>query len=326
MDSELVIRHKLLNFLQSAALVLLLAGLMYYLALVIAGEFLAWLAFASVVVLFFGNPKITPQIILRMYNARPVSHLDAPQLHQLVSALTERAGLKQVPRLYYIPSRVINAFAMGSSYDSTIALSDGVLRKLSFEELAGILAHEITHVRNNDIRVMNFADITGRITKLLSFMGQFLLFVNLPLILFTDMQLNWLPLLVMVFAPLISDLVQLGLSRIREYDADLGSAVLLGDARPLASALAKMEQYQHNFLDSLFVPVPKIPEPSLLRTHPPTEERIRRLLEFHRSTSLHPFLPGQMLQGQNAANETLPLGFVVHHPRDPRRRMSGFWY
>lgn len=320
MNSDLVVKHKLVNFIQSAALVLLLAGLMSYLALVIAGEFLAWLAFIAVVILFISNPSLTPQFILRMYDARPVGPHDAPQLHQLVQVIAERAGLSQVPKLYYIPSRVINAFAMGTSDDSTIAVSDGVLRKLSFEELAGILAHEITHVRNNDIRVMTFADIVGRITKLLSLFGQFLVFVNLPLILLTDIQINWWPLLVMVFAPLISDLIQLGLSRIREYDADLGSAILLGDARPLASALAKMEHYRHSFLDTLFVPVPKIPEPSLLRTHPPTDERIRRLLDFDQSTHHKPLLQG------DRPEEDVPIGFMRHHPRDPRRRISGFWY
>jgi len=321
MDSDLVVRHKLLNLFQSAALVLLLAGLVSYLALVIAGEALAWFMFAAVVVLFISNPVITPQFILRMYNAKRFSEHEVPQLHQLVYAIAQRAGLKAMPKLYYIPSRVINAFAMGTSGDSTIAVSDGVLRKLSYEELAGILAHEITHIQNHDVRVMMFADIAGRITKILSLIGQFLVLINLPLIMFTAVQFNWIPLIVMVFAPLISDLVQLGLSRVREYDADLGSAVLLGDARPLASALAKMEHYRHNFLGGLFVPVQKIPEPSLLRTHPPTEERVRRLLEFHKKTHLEP-----LLHEKPFTKDHLPAGFVRRHSLDPRRRISGFWY
>lgn len=321
MDSDLIVKHKLLNFFQSAALVLLLAGLMSYIALAIAGELLAWFTFAAVIILFISNPAITPQFILRMYQARPVGRREAPQLFELVHAIAQWAGLKQMPQLYYIPSRVINAFAMGSASDSIIAVSDGVLRKLSFEELAGILAHEITHIKNNDIRVMMFADITGRITKILSLLGQFLVIVNLPLLLFAEVQLDWIPLLVMVFAPLLSDLIQLGLSRIREYDADLGSAILLGDARPLASALTKMEQYRHNYLGGLFVPVQKIPEPSLLRTHPPTKERVRRLLEFHKTTHLEP-----ILYKQPFTTEEYPYHFVARHPLDPRRRISGFWY
>ncbi|WP_455221232.1 zinc metalloprotease HtpX [Kaarinaea lacus] len=320
MDSDLLVRHKFLNFFQSAALVLLLAGLMSYIAAAIAGEVLAWIAFAAVLILFLTNPVIAPQFILRMYNARPIDFYDAPRLYQLIEFIAQRAGLKVAPRLYYIPSNVINAFSMGTPKDSLIAISDGVLRKLNFEELAAILAHEVTHVKNNDIRVMTFADIAGRITKILSLLGQFLVLVNLPLIMFTELEINWLPLLVMVFAPLLSDLIQLGLSRVREYDADLGSAVLLGDAKPLASALTKMEHYKHNYFGGLFIPVQRIPEPSLLRTHPPTEERVKRLLEFHKTTHLEPM--GTM----HDLREGIPLKFVKHQPHHPRRRYTGFWY
>jgi heat shock protein HtpX len=320
MDSGLLVRHKFLNVFQSAALVFLLAGLMSYIAAAIAGEVLAWIAFAAVLMLFFGNPVIAPQFILRMYNARPIDFYDAPRLYQLVEAIAQRANLKVTPRLYYIPSSVINAFSMGTPRDSLIAVSDGVLRRLNFEELAAILAHEVTHVKNNDIRVMTFADIAGRITKILSLLGQFLVLVNLPLIMFTELEFNWLPLIVMVFAPLLSDLIQLGLSRVREYDADLGSALLLGDAKPLASALSKMEHYKHSYFGGLFIPVQRIPEPSLLRTHPPTEERIRRLLEFHKTADLEPMARGYQWE------EDIPIKFVKHHPHHPRRRFTGFWY
>ena len=320
MDSELLVRHKFLNVFQSAALVLLLAGLMSYIAAAIAGEVLAWIAFGAVVILFFSNPVIAPQFILRMYNARPIDFYDAPRLYQLIETIAQRANLKMTPKLYYIPSHVINAFSMGTPKDSLIAISDGVLRKLNFEELAAILAHEVTHVKNNDIRVMTFADIAGRITKILSLLGQFLVLVNLPLIMFTELEINWLPLVVMIFAPLLSDLIQLGLSRVREYDADLGSALLLGDAKPLASALSKMEHYKHNYFGGLFVPVQRIPEPSLLRTHPPTEERIKRLLEFHKTADLESMDTGHVWE------EHIPIKFVKHRPHHPRRRFTGFWY
>lgn len=321
MDTDLLVKHKFINFLQSTALFLLLAGLMSYIALSIAGEFLAWLAFISVIVLYFANPVITPQLILRMYSARSIDYYDAPELCQLVELIAQRAGLKAVPKLYYIPSHVINAFSIGTSEESIIAISEGVFRKLNLEELAGILAHEIAHVMNNDIRVMTFADVAGRITKTLSLLGQLLIFINLPLIMFTNLQLNWVPLIVMVLAPLLSDLIQLGLSRIREYEADLGSAVLLGDARPLASALHKMEYYKHSYLGGLFVPVQKIPEPSLLRTHPPTEERINRLLEFASKAHLKP-----AVQSGFSTTGEMPLLLKARHARHPRRRITGFWY
>ncbi|HEY5604076.1 MAG TPA: zinc metalloprotease HtpX [Gammaproteobacteria bacterium] len=320
MDSDLLVKHQFLNFFQSAALVLLLAGLMSYIALVIAGEVLAWTAFAAVLILFFSNPVIAPQFILRMYDARPISANDAPQLHQLLDAIAQRAELQSKPRLFYIPSHVINAFSMGTSKDSLIAVSDGVLRKLNFQELAAILAHEIMHIKNHDIRVMTFADIAGRITKVLSLLGQFLVLVNLPLIMFTEIGLNWVPLLIMVFAPLLSDLIQLGLSRVREYEADRGSALLLGDAKPLASALAKMEHYKHSYFGGLFTPVQRIPEPSLLRTHPPTEERIKRLLEFSKIAHLEP------LTNHHGDDGGIPLRFAKQRTQHPRRRLTGFWY
>jgi len=320
MDSEILVRHKFLNFFQSAALVLLLAGLMSYIAAVIAGEVMAWIAFAAVLILFFTNPVIAPQFILRMYNARPIDFYDAPRLHQLLEDIARRANLKVTPRMYYIPSNVINAFSMGTPKDSLIAISDGVFHKLNFSELAAILAHEVTHVKNNDIRVMTFADIAGRITKVLSLLGQFLVLVNLPLILFTELEINWLPLLVMVFAPILSDLIQLGLSRVREYDADLGSAVLLGDAKPLASALTKMEHYKHSYFGGIFTPVQRIPEPSLLRTHPPTEERVKRLLQFQKSKYREP------MNTTRDWNDEIPVTFAGQRPEFPRRRYTGFWY
>lgn len=320
MDYTQVVRHKLLNFFQSLALVSLLAALMSYVAYAIAGEFFAWLAFVMVIVLFFANPMVAPHFILRMYRAQPVDRYEAPGLHKLVAVLSQRAKLDNPPRIYYVPSHVLNAFAIGSARESAIAVSAGILQRLSFDELAGILAHEITHIKNNDIRVMTFADIAGRMTKTLSLLGQLLVLINLPLILFADVQLNWIPLIILVFAPLFSDLVQLGLSRIREYDADLGSAILLGDARPLASALGKLDHYEHNYLGSMFIPVPKIPEPSLLRTHPPLAERIRRLLEFHREQDLQPVLTGV----DRRESHEIPVHIIS--PRAARRHFTGFWY
>lgn len=322
MDHDILIKHRLVNIAQSIALVTLLALLLAYLAYMIAGETLAWFSIIMVIVLFFSNPVITPKIILRMYNARPINYAEAPELFEIVGKLATRAGLITPPRLFYLPSHVVNAFTMGTRRDSVIALSDGVLRKLSLEELAAIIAHEMTHVRHNDIRVMTFADIAGRVTKSLSMVGQLLILINLPLILLTDTQLNWWPLLVLLFAPIVSDLIQLGLSRVREYEADIGSAILMGDARPLAAALAKVENYSHNYFGGLFIPVRKIPEPSLLRTHPPTEERIRRLLAFHHHEHLQPLTHDLF----TATSGYKPFVRKTQVPHQPRRHFNGFWY
>ena len=322
MNHDLVLKHKFVNFFQSAALVLLLSGLMVYVALVVVGKIFAWMTFIAVIILFFSNPKFGPPIILRMYDAHRLTAAQAPQLHAVLKILTQRAGLNNAPKLYYLPSRLFNSFAMGAADNACIAVSDAMLRALTLPELAAILGHELSHIKSNDTQVMSFADITGRITKLLSFAGLLLLFINLPLLVFADYHLNWLPLIIMLLAPYMSDLLQLALSRIREYNADLGSAILLGDAKPLASALNKIETYSHSFLSGLFLPLRKIPEPSLLRTHPPTEERIRRLLAFEQQ---HSYRNAPLINiARRAAAD--PLHSFPRPARQPRRHFTGFWY
>ncbi len=322
MDRVLVNKHKLLNFVQSVALVLLLACLLGYIALLIGGVIIAWVAFSAVIILYVTNPVIAPKFILRVYHARRINVREAQELYQLVEAISERAEMQRPPELFYIPSQEVNAFALGTASNSVVAISEGILGKLNFEELAAILAHEIAHIQNNDIRIMTFADISGRITKILSLLGQLLVLINLPLILLTDMRFNWFPLLVLIFAPWISDLIQLGLSRVREYKADLGSALLLGDARPLASALAKMEYYKYNLFRSLFYKTQKMPEPSLLRTHPPTKKRIKRLMEFQHEMRLQPMLHRYINLGQ----DEVPIRILRADQRRPRRYLDGFWH
>ncbi|NOZ53628.1 MAG: M48 family metalloprotease [Gammaproteobacteria bacterium] len=322
MNHPLLLKHRLLNTFQAIALILLLSILLGYLAMLLAGPSATWIAFLIVLLLYLTNPTIVPHFILRMYQAREISQFEAPEIFKLLLLLSDKAKLPKPPRLYYIPSQVINAFALGSPDDSALAISDGVLKKLNYKELAGILAHEITHIANNDIRVMSFADIASRITKLLSLAGQLLLLVTLPLIFFMGIQLNWIPIIILILAPVLSDLIQRGLSRIREYQADMGSALLLGDARPLASALHKMEHYRHNYLGGIFIPIQKIPEPSLLRTHPPTEERIKRLLEYqHVQSSGH-----ELENILGTPYEGIPIQIEHTKTRRPRRYFTGFWY
>ena len=114
-------------------------------------------------------------------------------------------------------------------------------------------------------------------------LGQLYLIVNLPLILFGQVTIDVLPVLLLIVAPILSDLIQLALSRVREFNADLGAATLLGRPEPLASALQKMERYQGTLLDRLFPFKRREPESALLRTHPSTQERIQRLLQFRAS-------------------------------------------
>ena len=174
----------------------------------------------------------------------------------------------------------LNAFATGTPGNAVIGITEGLLRRLSLRELAGVLAHELSHVRNNDLSVMSLADVMTRFTQALSYLAVILAIFNLPAWLLGDSDMPFSALLLLYLAPTIGSLLQLGLSRTREYDADLEGAELTGDPRGLASALDKLERYQGRFWEDLMFPVPsrRIPQPSLLRSHPPTEQRVARLL------------------------------------------------
>jgi heat shock protein HtpX len=255
---------------------------------------------------------------MRLFRARPLSPHEAPALIQLVESLARRAGLADTPRLYYLPSDVMNAFTSGTRRNAAIALSDGLLRRMAWREISGVIAHEMMHIVNHDTRLMAFADLTSRLTGFLSLTGQLLLLINLPLLILGQETIPLLPILVLIAAPSISALVQLALSRSREYEADLGAVELTGDPLGLASALNKLEAPRNGLLSRLFHPGPRIPDPSLLRTHPPTEERVRRLLELARE---------QHAPGVDPVEDGFDLGgLVAQRPYRPRWHRNGMWY
>ena len=154
------------------------------------------------------------------------------------------------------------------------------MRKLNARELRGVLAHEVAHINHNDIWVMALADVMSRITNLMAITGMFLVVAYLPLFVLTRETVPWLLLLVLILSPNLSALLQLALSRAREYNADIEAVNLTDDARGLASALAKIEYFQGGWVERILFPGRKLPDPSLLRTHPRTEERIQRLMSL----------------------------------------------
>jgi len=271
-------------------------------------------------ILMLFNPGTTPWLIMRMYGGVRLSTDQAPLLQSALLELSKRAGLSHIPSLYYIPSRIVNAFALGQRDDAAIAVSDGLLRTLDSRETVAVLAHELSHVRNNDIRVMGVADLFSRLTSLLSLFGLLLLILNLPLVLLGAVGVNWYAILVLIFAPNLSALAQLGLSRTREYDADLNAVNLTGDPEGLARALVKIEQTSGSFLKRILLPGRRAPEPSLLRSHPPTDERVRRLMQL-KDSQLNAPLAIQLRQ------DNLP-DFMVSAltQRTPRWRITGLWH
>jgi len=215
----------------------------------------------------------------RLRNARPLSLPDAPELHGLVDALAERAGLRRPPRLYLISSPAPNAATVGTRDDAAILLTPGLVRGLTERELAGVLAHEISHVRNNDLRLFGFTEVVRRMAVLTSQIGWLLVLFSLPLALLGQAAVPFGTLLLFVAAPAGAHLLQLAILRSRELAADLGAAELTGDPRGLASALRRIEVTNRWVLRAL-LPVPVPEEPGLARTHPATAERIRRLEEL----------------------------------------------
>ena len=308
----------MLNRLQSLLLLGVMAGFMALLGrLLWGGDAAFWLMMLGVLVLLF-NPVAAPQLVMRMYRAQPLKPQQVPALYAALEELARRAGLPRVPTLYYVPSRMVNAFAVGSREDAAIAVTDGLLRTLDTREATGVLAHEISHIRNGDMWVMGIADLFSRLTSLFSLFGQFLLLLNLPLLMMANTGINWFAILILIFAPNLSALAQLGLSRTREYDADLNAALLTGDPEGLARALVKIEKEQGTLLERVFLPGRRIPEPSLLRTHPPTEERVRRLMELR--------LPADRKPLSLSAEPLAQGGLQQPVQRPPHWHLSGLWH
>lgn len=315
-NREEELRHRRRNLLQSA---LLLGGMMLLLAvcgwIVAGGEGVLWTVAAGGLSLYL-SPRASPWMILRLYRGRRLHPAELPELFEALAEIARRAGLDRPPQLHYIPSPTLNAFAVGNREQAAIAVTDGMLRRLNLREMIGVLAHEVSHIANNDLWVMGLADTITRLTRLMSLFGLMILLLALPLVVTGEFAVPWLLVGLLVFAPNIGALLQLALSRTREYDADLHAAGLTGDALGLASALEKMERLQGRFWEDLFLPGRRRPDPSLLRTHPETDERIRRLL------ALQP--PAARMAVDPRALEVPPsLAPVL---RRPRWHPFGLWH
>ena len=281
MTSPLSTAHRLQNALQSIALLAAMAALAGFLGWTLFGQAGLWAAALGPVFALIANGG-SSEMILRLTRARPLAPEHAPALYRLVGLLAERAGLARMPRLYRVPAPALNAFAAGSRENPAIALTDGLLAGLEPREMAGVLAHELSHLRARDVWVMTLAALVGRMTSLMSFFGQLLLFILLPISLFTGQGVPLVAIVLLVFAPTISGLLQLALSRTREYDADVAAVQITGDPRGLASALAKLERRRGGWMQRLFM----ARAPGWLLTHPSTDERIRRLMELEREHAL----------------------------------------
>ena len=229
------------------------------------------------------------KMVLRMYNAQEVDETSAPQLYGIVKDLAGRAGLP-MPRVFLIDEAQPNAFATGRNPEhAAVAATTGILQMLSTRELRGVMAHELAHVRHRDILISTIAaTVAGAISSL----AQFGFFFG-----GRDGEERPNPIvsiIIMILAPIAAMLIQMAISRAREFEADRGGAEISGDPRALADALGKIDAYAHRIpmgaaeahpeTAQMMIMNPLSAEglKGLFSTHPATEERIDRLLAMAR--------------------------------------------
>ena len=311
-------RHRIANRLYSLVLLTTMSAFSALLGWLFAGLDGLLMLSVAVFLIIALNPTLSPHWLMRLYGAMPITPDRAPELYGILLQIAQRAGLKTLPVLYRIPSATINAFTTGNQHHAAIALTDGLFGRLNLRELTGVLAHEASHVRNNDLLIMGLADLFSRGTSLLSLFGQLVLLINLPLVILTDATFNWVLVMLMIFAPYISAMTQLALSRTREFDADLSAAEITGDPLGLASALEKIEQAQYSIWERIFFPGRRDSTPSVLRTHPPTEERVKRLIELEADRNF------QAIAYPEPVDYPSRLGRRM--TGRPRRHITGLWF
>jgi heat shock protein HtpX len=232
-------------------------------------------------VMNFGSYFFSDKIALATYRAQPVTREQLPRAYQIVERLTQKAGLP-MPKIYVIPTDSPNAFATGRNpQHASVAVTEGILNLLSDEELEGVLAHELGHVNNRDILISSIAaTIAGAIT----YVSRFAFFFGGSR---DDRRGGGLSaILMLILAPIAAMLIQLAVSRSREYQADASGAHLTGNPYALASALAKLDAYSKRVplqaspsTAHLFIiqPLLGMNVGNLFSTHPPIAKRIERL-------------------------------------------------
>ncbi len=276
-----------MNQVKTIILLTALAALLVVIGGAIGGRNGATIAFVIAIVMNVGSYWFSDKIVLRMYNAQEISEQDDPSLYHLVQQLATKAGLP-MPRLYVIPDAAPNAFATGRNPShAALAVTEGIMRLLSYEELAGVIGHELGHVRNRDILIQSIAATIG---TAITYIAQFgFLFGGR-----SDDEGRGGSLigtiLMVVLAPIAAMIIQMAISRSREYMADTAGAEISGHPLWLAGALNKLAQgneaipMQHGDQATahMFIVQPFFGQgfSSLFSTHPPIEERVARLREM----------------------------------------------
>ena len=272
--------------LRTTVLLGTLTGLLVVIGFAIGGSSTALLFLGIAAVMNLGAYWFSDKIALKMSGAKPISEQEAPGLYQMVRELTTRADIP-MPSLYMIPSEQPNAFATGRSpKNSAVAVTQGITKLLSEDELRGVIAHELAHIRNRDILTQSVAaTIGGAITYIAYMLMWFGSDDESPLSIVASLAM-------VILAPIAASLIQLAISRQREYSADATGAQICGNPESLASALLRLEEgakaipmQVNQATEPLYIVKPFSGKgiAGLFSTHPPIEERVRRLRQMRPS-------------------------------------------
>ena len=282
-----------MNMIKTTMLMALMMILLVVLGGVVGGKGGALLMFFVSLAMNFFSYWFSDSIVLKMYGARPLTESDAPELYRLVADLAARASLP-MPKVCLIESQMPNAFATGRDPShAAVAVTRGIVGVLSREELSGVLAHELSHIKHRDTLISTIAAAMGSAISMLAYMAQWSAIFGRS---DDDEGAGGIvgTLLAVLVAPLAATLIQLAISRSREYDADKAGGEICGNPRYLARALEKIssaaqalppmrEAEARPATSNLFIINPLAGSRqafmSLFSTHPPTAERIQRLEE-----------------------------------------------
>jgi len=275
------------NTVKTALLLGALTGLLMLIGGLIGGKGGVYIAFIFAVILNFGSYWFSDKIVLKMYKAQEVSESSAPDLYNIVRNLAMKACLP-MPRIFIIPEETPNAFATGrNEKHAVVAVTKGIMRILNKEELEGVIAHELSHIKNKDILISSIAATIAGAISMLATMAQWAAIFGGGRSGDEDNGGGIIGLIAMaIFAPLAAAVIQMAISRSREYLADAGGASITKNPYGLASALEKLTKASQVIpMDvkpstaHLFIVNPLSGKAfmKLFSTHPPLEERIARL-------------------------------------------------
>ena len=277
---------------KTVALLGLLTGLLVIIGYSLYGPQGAIIGLVMAAVTNFGSWFYSDKIALQAYRAQPVTRQQAPGLYSMVERLAQKAEIP-MPGVYIVPGAAANAFATGRDPEhAAVAVTEGIVKALSPEELEGVLAHELTHIINRDTLTQAVAATIGGAIAFLAQMLQYSMLFGGS----RDRNgggVNPIALMATIFlAPMAATIIQMGISRTREFAADAGAAKLTGNPRALAQALQRLEASAQRMpmqANPAFEPlliVNALPQQmfrSLFSTHPSTADRVARLLEIEQS-------------------------------------------